>query len=417
LLQTRLRRPAWTTAVLFLLAFFVRGFLWFRTGLHTQIEVVEIVQTALSFARQGVLGNPFILPTGSTAHITPAFPFFLGLIYRFSPNSLIAETLKNIFSIALSSLQYALLPTLAHAAGIGSQKGVVAGVVGAALPMLYLECSGNFEAPIVALTIVLMCIGALASAHWRLGEIRVSFALGLLWGLTSLISAQLMVAGALYGTVERLRQRRFVVAGVFWLGMILAITPWTVRNYVELGSPIFSRDNAGIELWVSNNDRAEALMQDNFDNGTMRIHPHNDPDEARLVQRLGEVRYNAVKQQIAMGWIDSHRARFAELTWQRFLAFWFPEDADVFVRLYYAIVTVLGITGLILIAVKHIGTVALLVGTVLVVYPLPHYFVQVAVRYRYPLNSTMLLLSCFTLGWLWGHVRPQIPKQGHRLAR
>ena len=44
-------------------------------------------------------------------------------------------------------------------------------------------------------------------------------------------------------------------AVVFWM----TIMPWLVRNYEVFGTPVFVRDNFGIELRIGNNPLAEGI--------------------------------------------------------------------------------------------------------------------------------------------------------------
>jgi hypothetical protein len=58
-----------------------------------------------------------------------------------------------------------------------------------------------------------------------------------------------------------------------------------------------------------------------------RFHPNANPHEAAQVLELGEVVYNRQKFKTALAWIAARPARFAALTWERFL-FAGPHDTD-----------------------------------------------------------------------------------------
>jgi hypothetical protein len=306
----------------------------------------------MSFARYNVLGNPFILPTGPSAHVTPAFPFLLGLIYKLVPDPAIGEKIKNLLSIGISSLQYALLPILSWLAGTGWRTGIVAGCVGAMLPLLYLECSGNYEAPLVALAIVFVCTASLALGRVNVLRGGKAFVKGVLWGLTALVSTQLVIVGLVYEVTTRLVAARPAVSkagsiAVLCAGMVTATLPWTIRNYVELGSPIISRDNAGLELYVSNNDLAAARMEENMRRGLLlsSMHPHGSKADARLIQQVGEVKYYSLKEAQAVKWMRSHPQRFSILTVQRFGSFWLVRDVGKSIGLYCDAVALFGLFG------------------------------------------------------------------------
>jgi hypothetical protein len=224
---------------------------------------------------------------------------------------------------------------------------VVAGAVGALVPLLYLDCSGDFEAPLVGLTLVAGALATFWLQHHYEGKRRSSIVAGLTWGLTSMVSPQLCVCGAIYELLLRLRRRHFRDVVPIAASFIAGVLPWTVRNYIELGSPVFSRDNAGLELYVSNNDEAGVTFDENLARHVLyRMHPHSNPAEATLVARMGEVHYNKLKCAAAKAWIASHPKRFLTLTMQRFAAFWLLCQAGPIIQLYWTGILVGGFWGL-----------------------------------------------------------------------
>jgi hypothetical protein len=389
--------------LIFVAGFGLRAALWFHSGARILFNHVEVVQTAMCFARNGFLGNPFILPTGPTAHVTPTFPFLIGLMYKIAPDLRTGETLKNVLTIAIASLQFALLPLLARAARLGIRAGLIAGVIGALMPVLYLDCSGDYEAPLVGLTLILCVLATfrLASpsrAPWN------AFSIGIAWGLTALVSAQLLLCGVVYMLAreifvrDRLRHR-IVRIGIFAAGVLAAVLPWGIRNYVELGAPVISRDNAGLELYVSNNDIAAPTLDQNLKNRIfVTLHPHGSVPEAKLVQRLGEIRYNELKRGEAMQWIESHRWRFLLLAFERERAFWFSPGGSLVQRVYWMGIFVLGLAGLI-VAGPYRRAKLLIFVVMLSVYSLPHLLIEASARYRYPLNPILLLFTGFFFVW------------------
>lgn len=153
------------------------------------------------------------------------------------------------------------------------------------------------------------------------------------------------------------------------------------------------RSNFGIEFRVSNNDRAEADIDSNRISGGWEIyHPFASRDAAIKLQREGEVAYNRGLLRDALDWVVDHPANFARLTALRVVYFWFPKTLKPAQSILLAVLTLAGSTGLYLLLGTDRSTSLLLI-TVWLSYPLVYYLLQSAVRYRYPLTWTFLLLA------------------------
>jgi hypothetical protein len=190
-------------------------------------------------------------------------------------------------------------------------------------------------------------------------------------------------------------RRRLISLGLLAAGCFLALLPWTLRNYVELGAPVISRDNLGRELYVSNNDDAWPTLEDNAKHALFRQrHPNLSLKEARLVQQLGEVRYNRVKKAEALAWIKTHPKRFIKLAVRRYSDFWVETLRGNVLPVYWMAMLVAGLTGLWLCWYEGKGNV-LLFGVLLVLFSIPHLFIEAGYRYRYPLNVVLLLYAGF----------------------
>src|SRR5450631_283301 len=148
------RLEAIPPSVLFALAFVIRAALVFALRYYTtDLDLgSEISHIAAQFARNFTFANPYMCPTGPTAHAAPAFPMILGSIYRaFAPGPA-REIATCLVGTAVSSTIYALLPWLAVSLGFRRIVGVLAGVFGAAVPLFFwIEARGIWDAPYVCL--------------------------------------------------------------------------------------------------------------------------------------------------------------------------------------------------------------------------------------------------------------------------
>lgn len=62
------------------------------------------------------------------------------------------------------------------------------------------------------------------------------------------------------------------------LGILCAITPWMIRNYVVFGKPQLTT-NGGINFWIGNNDQA---------NGSYKF-THEPPELINIKNEIQEI--------------------------------------------------------------------------------------------------------------------------------
>jgi hypothetical protein len=386
---------------------------------------------AISLAQHGVLGNPYALPTGPSAHVCPGYAIVLAAIFYLFGSSLKGEAVKIAVTILISSVQYALLPWLGRLLRLPSRISLTAGLVGALVPLNpYIEIQGDFENHLTALLLLLLIAWTECAAgrSWSLAE---AAAIGIFYGICALTSSPLIPLCALSLAFIALQQFRAPdgrpLAALLALSIaVLCLLPWVIRNYMELGSPIATRSNLGLELYLSNNDLASPLMAENG-RLYMCCHPLQNENEARKVQQLGEVEYNARLLHQAWQWIRTHPARFARLVALRFWFTWMPEAPEQVREFLFRTLTPLSLLGLIFLwrllrNPRKTGAArraprrelrgsfpdsrrpsapfalqrksALLLAVPVIVYPLPFYLTQVHFRYRYPLDFIILLTAC-----------------------
>ncbi|MCU1263505.1 MAG: hypothetical protein JWO80_6390 [Bryobacterales bacterium] len=272
------------------------------------------------------------------------------------------ETAKRVLGCAMSALSYAFLPALGRACGFRPALGIAAGLFGAVLPLnRYEEVSGNWESPWAALLLMLLVYAAAAKKE------PVFAGAGLLFAPA--------VAPVFAG---------FAIVRRWWLAMALAgliAAPWAWRNHEKLGAWIWSRDNLGLELSLSNSDLATPTMRDNIRLGLHRAsHPSKSLIEADKVCYYGEAAYNRIKGQRAVTWIRDHPGRFAALTVQRMCWFWFPS-------IYFGLLVTLAVYGI------RNAQSAWIFATVWLLFPLLYYVIQYDPRYRHPMEWSVLLAA------------------------
>ena len=399
----RLDVPLWQLCLaVFLISFAIRIALIFVFHTYRDLGRYELERTALSLAFKGVYGNPYAIPTGPTAHVSPGYTLILAAIFRIFGTGVPAEIVKEVLATFVTSLQYALIPVVAAAFFLGRWTGLIAGLVCAIYPAKFLvQTDGDWETPYTALFLILVCVYAINLWTDEPLTLREGMKSGLLWGIALLFASVLLpIFMAFVATGCWFRRNRLPAALRFSAVQIcivfLCLSPWMIRNYFALGSPIATRSNLGLELHVSNNDEASADQLENYKHGVYdRYHPLQNRAEAEKVRRLGEVRYNREAQQETDIWIENHPARFAALTLGRVEKFWFYTDKTSVPKTIFLDVTgFLGLLGAAYLLWTNLqaGTAVVLI---LLLYPAPSYLIHVGLRQRYPIDWLLVLLSTF----------------------
>jgi hypothetical protein len=395
-----LRSTSKQAIIIFLLAFLVRVAIAVHQHSWQHTMRAEMEHEAISMARTGVLGNPFSLPSGPSATVPPLYPLIMAAIFRIFGVGAAGETMKVLLTCLASSAQYALMPWLGKRLKLAPVIGLVAGLLGALIPLNpYIEVQGDFENHLSGLFLLLL-LGWTDIASSQPWNTKGALAMGFFYGVCALTNPSLGPLCLISFAYILFQQRKISggrpqVGALAAIASILVVTPWGVRNYVQLGSPILTRSNFGLEFFLANNDRASPLM---IENGSLYAccHPLQNEDQAREVQRIGEVEYNSRLKRQAFEWVREHPARFLRLTALRIWYLWVPRAPEKLRTLAFRLLSVLSVSGIIVLWRTH-RKAALMLSVPLIVYPLPYYLVQIHFRYRYPINFIFLTLSCVTI--------------------
>ena len=406
--------------LLFVLAFPLRVHHVFTARPSVRVpRGIESQAVADSLSRSGQFANPFSYETGPTAHVAPVYPLYLAALMRLFPDDRSYEITKELLSALAASIQYALLPLLAVGIGFSRRVGILAGLLAIgtflALPrnLLTLETQGSWEHVHAGLGLVGLCILTAHIFRERRFNLPFAIATGVAWGTYLLLipSMALVFPTWLIAGFARARSTGFVRFALLSIVFLLStLTPWTIRNLIVIGSPVWGRDNLGLELHVSNNDCAGASFSNNMLSGCHNTtHPNVNEEEARKVREMGEVAYNRQRMDDALEWIRSNPGRFAHLSFDRFRRFWFPPVRGPVESLPLWTITVLGFAGAIL-AFRADRTAGWLLGATLFSYPIVYYFIQHLIRYRYPILWISFLLAAYALDRGWAFSRSRLAR-------
>ena len=390
-------------ALIFLVTALVRIATMIGTGLHRELFVAELQKTAQSLAFGGVFGNPYLIPTGPSAHAAPVYTVLVAGIYYLFGGDLHGQLILFLFNIALTGLQFALIPLAAQAMGLNRRVGLLAGLLAALFPIHYKVEIRAGDAPVFGAMLLVLCI--LTLREWRKDGWTLSRAVvfGVAWGFGGLANAALLPVFVTVIAVTVVRKSggrgrtgRLSVAGqavASLLALCAVLAPWTVRNSLALGGFVIGRSNLGIEMRLAYNDLAQPDMLSNFSSGSTRLyHPLVSRAAAQAVLQEGEVAYNHRLLRDALRWISDHPSRAGRLTLTRLVYFWFPKTPELSRILIFSVLSLLAFAGLFLLRSRAPDTVRLVLA-VWVSYPLIFYLLVSSPRYRYPLTWMLVLLA------------------------
>jgi hypothetical protein len=220
----------------------------------------------------------------------------------------------------------------------------------------------------LALESIFLCALVWRKAAWT----------GLVLGIGWLVSPSLIPASvAAVALLRGLKYTRTSAAVA-----VLVVAPWMVRNWITFHQPVFLRDNFGLELLVSNNDRAEPRHSAEFESFQL-LHPSQNSAIVGELGRIGEPRYFSGLQSAAIEWIRTHPRQFLRLTGARIVLWWTS-------NWLIAGVNLIGLTGIWLSRANPLGRAA---AACLLLYPLPYYVIQFDPRYAWPVLWLAALMA------------------------
>jgi hypothetical protein len=393
------RKPWRAFLIIFVLSFSIQGFFLTKVSAryirpHTRWEQQAI---AVSLAERGEFADPYMLPTGPTAHLPPIPPAIFGFTYKLFGLTLAAGYIGWLINMAILAGVWAMLPWLAWRVGLGGQTGVLAGFAGALIP----RWPGHGEG-LTALAMALLMVAFVR--RWMTGRSSVvgSLLLGIAAGIAFHVQPALLtvvlgwMAFELWWSEDR---RKWLASSLVTLGIVVACLPWGWRNYQTFDAVFFIRSNFGLELRMGNHDGAAASM-DVMDRRQEHRHPRTHESEARLVQQLGEVEYMRLAGREAVEWIAANPGTFVGMTVSRAAHWWlgplyYPPGAFL-----VTVLTTLAVLG----AWLSFPTLAAPQRAVLLIplitFPLVYYLVAYMPRYREPIDWIFFLLAGAAL-WRW----------------
>jgi hypothetical protein len=387
---------------LFAIAFGVRLAIILATHSYQHVERAEVFWVASSLAQHGTFADAYGPGTGFTAHLSPAYPILLSLVYRIFGTGVGGDVAQEVLSSMFASLTYATLPLLSVSFGVSREVGALAGFIGGLFPVnFWAETKGSAEYALAGFILVLFCVFIARAWYFTDFSLKSALLTGLVSGLALLVSggfSSIVLSTLCIGLwlfSKSSARRYFIWALIVLLATTLCLAPWALRNRLKLGGYVWLRSNFGLELFISNNDAAVANLDDNFASGWFqKSHPYPSAVERAIVAQVGELAYEHQKLQQALHWISIHPLRFTILSLQRLFYFWFPRMRRWPQSFLMGIFSIGAFVGSIQLLRRGNASGWLCFG-ILTAYPLIYYFVESSARYRGPLDALLVFLTIY----------------------
>ena len=261
----------------------------------------------------------------------PLYPYFLGLVFEVLGDG---YYLPRLIQAALGALNCILIYSLGRrifSLGLGFAAGILAALYG---PFIFFDA--EFLPSALALCLDLLALLALLWA--ASGDSRRFLVPGLLLGTAALCVASVLLFwpfavlwAYIHDSGPSLR-RRFVPGLLLSLGVLLAIAPVSLRNYLVSGERVPISTNAGINFYIGNNPEYEQ---------TVRIQPGrawrelvNRPrNEAGITRRSEQSSYFFGK---AWEFIRAQPGAYLRLLLYKTYLFWHGDEIGRNQDLYFA---------------------------------------------------------------------------------
>lgn len=307
------------------------------------IGLGETGKAAVTLLNRGELADPYLIPTGPTAHVSPVIAGYLALIFAWlGVGTEAARFALGVSAACLYATSGFVTIKLLEQYGVSLWLRWTAALLIAFVPFSLFMVAvqlRQWDQPLAAL---ILMMGWLVVARLRKGAdpIRSGLALGGLAGLGGLVSPTLLPPFVLcIGWMSWLSWRG-IIARQWWIGaasalvLILAfLLPWGIRNQQALGQFIVTRSNFGLELALGNRTLNPAVPYvANIRNVPLdfTVHPFESLPAAQDLARTGEIAFMQARRDEAVSWILHDIPRFIQHCLLRASLWLFPVQGDYF---------------------------------------------------------------------------------------
>jgi 4-amino-4-deoxy-L-arabinose transferase-like glycosyltransferase len=360
----------------------------------------EMGRVARSIALGEGFSNPYGGHTGPTAWEPPLYPYLMAGVFELfgiysQASAWILLTINSLFS-ALTTIPIFLI---AHKV-FGRRAAAWSAWAWSMNPYIwYWSIHWIWDTTFTPLILASIFLVALELCDWRGFRGWILFAA--LWGVGALANPSMLAFLPFCGLWiwrQRFKNQMPSLPGIALSSVIffLVLTPWLVRNYEVFGRFVFLRDDFGLQFSLGNNRYADGML-------IAVLQPNLNKLEFEKFQRLGELNYAEACKRAAFLWVREHPARFAAISFKRFIYYWngvpkptasrAPWDFRNSLFLAWSVLAIWGAAR----AVRQKVDGAWLFAGLLLTYPTTYYFVFPHARYRHPIEPELIILAVFLI--------------------
>jgi 4-amino-4-deoxy-L-arabinose transferase-like glycosyltransferase len=201
--------------------------------------------------------TPFGDEEQETAHVSPGYPWLMALVGRAVDPAALASTMRWL-QCGLGALTAGLYFLFARRTFQSLTVGVLAGLLCALYPFWILDTATLADGTVASFLLALaLFLGARASqTSGPLSSLLYGLALAALALMRAALLPFAFVSLAWFLLRSRTLTRGWLWAMLAFLGFIIGLAPWTVRNWQLYGEPVPLVDSTYYHLWVGNNPHA-----------------------------------------------------------------------------------------------------------------------------------------------------------------
>lgn len=362
------------------------------------------------FLEQGTITCPLITletPTAPSALLPPIYGVLVaGVFGLLGTDTITSIVLLQLINVLASTASVGVIFLTAQR--IAGLKAAWA----AALVMLINPLLIGYNSYIWDTDLFALCVSLTVYFSYRLGNCGSRFPAWMLlfgfWlgGIAQLnpaltLAYPLLVLWPVYRRDERQARLLMRSLGASVIGFIIALTPWTVRNYEQLDRLIYVRDGLMLELWLGACPEADTQPQNVY----YARYPLKNETLQRRVIEIGELAFIDESGLAAKQIISEDPTRFMKLVMLRFSDYWagtfftraspdhhgLPSDPVRWFGMIFQQIEFLALIIFVMYYRRWDLDIMVLITT-LFLYSLVYCITHVQVRYRVPMEPVLALL-------------------------
>jgi tetratricopeptide (TPR) repeat protein len=281
-----------------------------------------------------------IVGTEINFHSSPAYPYFMALIFWLSKNNFFV---LGLIQIIIGSVNCLLVFLLAKKITQGrNTPALIAGVMASLYGIL-----AFFDADILAifftLVFVTLTLLLLIEAH-QLHRRSLALLAGIALGCAALDRTNILLfvpVAAWFLSSEfslNVKSWKWKPSILFIVGTVLVVLPFTLRNYFVGNDFVLVSSNAGVNLYIGNNPKANGVFNLPQESGLSNYDLHGssvDIAESETGRQLKSSQVSRFWVKKALAFISEHPVKELQLLWRKFLLLWNFYEVPNHLNFYY----------------------------------------------------------------------------------